>query len=96
MFGYISKRKIALALEALPVICAPLSYLLMVNKADNSIVRGIIGIATVIAFFGFVFCIIGRKMVKGDKAIAVLGILDILATIFILGIYVIAVFSFGL
>ena len=49
-----------------------------------------------IAFFGFVFFIIGRKLVREDKTILVLGILDILATLFILGIYVIAIFSFGL
>lgn len=96
MYEYSNRKKIALALEALPVICAPLSYLLVLNKADSNIVRGIIGIATVIAFFGFVFFIIGRKLVREDKTILVLGILDILATLFILGIYVIAIFSFGL
>ena len=96
MYEYSNRKKIALALEALPVICVPLSYLLILNKADSSIVRGIIGIATVIAFFGFVFFIIGRKLVREDKTILVLGILYILATLFILGIYVIAIFSFGL
>ena len=96
MYEYSNRKKIALVLEALPVICVPLSYLLILNNADRSIVRGIIGIATVIAFFGFVFFIIGRKLVREDKTILVLGILDILATLFILGIYVIAIFSFGL
>ena len=96
MYEYSNRKKIALALEALPVICAPLYYLLILNKADSSIVRGIIGIATVIAFFGFVFFIIVRKLVREDKTILVLGILYILATLFILGICVIAIFSFGL
>ena len=96
MYEYSNRKKIALALEALPVICAPLSYLLILNKADSSIVRGIIGIATVIAFFEFVFFIIGRKLVREDKTILVLGILYILVTLFILGMYVIAIFSFGL
>jgi hypothetical protein len=96
MFESINIRNIALMLEAMPVICAPLSYLLILSGADSSILRGIIGIATVIAFFGFVFFFIGRKLVKDDKVVFALGILDILATVFIFGIYMIAIFSFGL
>ena len=90
------KRTIAIVLELIPVISAPVSYILIFSKLDSEPVRQVIMFTTLLAFLGFVFFFIGRKLAKTDKAVKVLGILDWLATVSVIGFYVLAIFSFGL
>lgn len=90
------KKTIAIILEIIPIISAVTAITLMFMSLDNQTVRGVINVSTVLGFFGFVAFIIGRILEKKDKAVFILGILDIVATLSIIGIYVLAIFSFGL
>ena len=49
-----------------------------------------------LAFLGFVFFFIGRKLDKEDRMVRILGILDWIATISVIGFYVLAILCFGL
>ena len=90
------KKTIAILLEILPIVSAPLAYLLVISDYNSPLIRAVIGITFLIAFLGFVFFLIGRKLAKDDKIVRILGIFDWLATLFIVAIYVIAIFNFGL
>ena len=90
------KKTIAILLEILPIVSAPLAYLLVISDYNSPLIRAVIGITFLIAFLGFVFFLIGRKLAKDDKIVRILGIFDWLATLFIIAIYVIAIFNFGL
>ncbi|MCR5802856.1 MAG: hypothetical protein K6G47_01215 [Clostridia bacterium] len=91
-----NKKSIAIILELIPVVAAPLAIALMVASIDSSAIRWVINICTLIGFLGFVFFIIGHKLGKNSKPVIILGVLDILATLSIIGFYVLAIFSFGL
>jgi len=84
-----NKKTFAIIVELLPIISAPLSYLLIVSGMDSELIRGIIGFTTCIAFLGFVFFFIGRKLAKEEKIVKILGIFDWLATASVIGFYVI-------
>ena len=90
------KKTIAILLEILPIVSAPLAYLLVISDYNSPLIRAVIGITFLFAFLGFVFFLIGRKLAKDDKIVRILGIFDWLATLFIIAIYVIAIFNFGL
>lgn len=90
------KKTVAIILEMIPIISAVVAYPLLVSSLDSDLVRAVIAFAFLFAFLGFVFFFIGRALAKGDKFVKVLGILDCLATAFIIGIYVVAILVFGL
>ena len=90
-----NKKTVAIILETIPVISAALAIGLIVSSVESVILSRVIAIAMLLGFSGFLFFIIGRLMSK-DKAVLILGILDILATVGVVGFYVIAIFCFGL
>ena len=90
-----NSTKFAIILEWIPIISAPVSYILVMSGSGSDLVRRIISITMVLAFFGFVFAIIGRKLGREDRTVRVLGILDRLATVYVIVFYIIAIFSFG-
>lgn len=89
-----NRKTTAIILEAIPVIAASLSFILLATPLDTG--KGVAAVAFLLAFSGFAFAIIGRLFAKGDRAVRILGILDCIATAFIIGIYVLAIFAFGL
>ncbi len=91
-----NKRTIALLVEAIPVVSAVLSIALIASSVDSDLVRRVILVSTPLAFLGFVFFLVGRKLAKEDRAVRLVGILDWLATLSIIALYTLAVFSFGL
>ena len=91
-----NKRVIAIILESLPIVSAPLSYILVTSTKGSNFISWIISIAFFFAFFGFVFFFIGRKLDKKDKTIKILGYFDLVATLYVIVFYTIAIFSFGL
>ena len=91
-----NKRTIAIIIEALPVISALMFFILLWSSVDTDLVRKLNTIFVIVAFFGFVFFFVGRKLAKGDTAVRILGILDILSTLSIIGFYGLAIFAFGL
>ena len=90
------KKTIAIILECVPLVSAAVSYPLLVSNLDSVLVRYIIAITFLCALLGFVFFFIGRRLAKEDKAVRILGVFDWLATIYVIAIYIIAIFSFGL
>ena len=90
------KTTIAIILELLPVISAPLSYLLIITDFNSRFVGGMIAITLLLSFLGFVFFFIGRKLAKGNKAVLILGILDWLATAYTLALAALVALAFGL
>ena len=89
-------RTAVILLKLIPVISAPLAYILMTSHVRSDAAGTITAIATLLGFLGFAFFFIGRKHFREDKAVRILGILDIVATVIIIGIYVIAIMVFGL
>ena len=89
------KKSIAIILETIPVVSAIVSCVLLFSQVDSSLVRAIIAVTMPLAFLGFVMFFIGRRLVKGDKAVLILGILDLLATVSIIGIYAVAFLVFA-
>jgi len=90
------KKTLAILMELIPVISAPVSYMLVVSSSDAALVRQIISITFCLAFLGFAFFFLGRRLAKGDKIVRILGILDWLATIYVITFYILVIFSFGL
>ena len=90
------KKLFAILLEMIPVISAPVSYLLIISKYDSDMIRTIITITMALAFFGFAFFFIGRKIAKEDRIVRFLGILDWLATLYVIAFYILVIFVFGL
>ena len=89
-------RTAVILLKLIPVIAAPLAYILMIFPASSKAFGNIIAILTLLGFLGFAFFFIGRKHFREDKAVRILSILDILATLIVVGIYIIAMMVFGL
>ena len=70
----------------------------MLIKLNNNseLLKYAIIITMSLAFFGFIFFFVGKKLNKTDKIVQILGILDWLATIYVIVLYTIVIFSFGL
>ena len=91
-----NKKTIAIILELIPIISAITSFILIASHYDVTIARHIIKITIILSFIGFIFFLIGRKIIKKDKLVKILGILDLFATLYVILLYLIAFFSFGL
>ena len=90
------KKTIAIVLETIPVVSAVICYLLVGSSADSDLVRGAIRVTMLLAFLGFAFFFAGRRLAGGERAVRILGILDLLATLSVIVFYVLAIFAFGL
>ena len=91
-----NRKIIAIILELIPVISAPISYALVISSSDAAPVRRIISIIFLLAFLGFAFFFIGRRLAKEDRTVRILAIIDWLATIYVIAFYILAIFRFGL
>lgn len=91
-----NKKIIAIITELIPIVSAVTSYTLIVSNIDSVLVRKVISVTMILAFLGFAFFFIGRKIAKEDKAVRVLGVLDLLMPVLVIGFYVIAFMSVGM
>ncbi len=91
-----NKKTIAIILEIIPIISAVISWIFILIPYGSEALSFIIPTTFMLAFFGFVFFFIGKKLCKNDKTVKILGICDIASTISIIAIYIIAIFVFGL
>lgn len=91
-----NKKTVAVILELIPVISAVLSYIFIFSPSDLHVARSIIAVSFLLAFLGFGFFFIGRRLAKGETIVRILGILDWLATISIIAIYALAFISIGM
>ena len=87
-----NKKIIAIIIELIPIISAPISYILVISPNNSKMAK----LTILIAFFGFLFFFIGRKLNKDSRLVKVLGILDLLATLYVILLYTIVIFVFGL
>ena len=90
------KKNIVITAKLIPVISVILSYMLILGPFHSDFARGLSGVTVILAFLGFVFFFIGRRLAKEDKLIKILGILDILSTVSMIALYALAVISVAL
>ncbi|WP_405373795.1 hypothetical protein [Pseudobutyrivibrio sp.] len=90
-----NKKALAVALELIPIISAPLAIIFIYSSVDSQVIRSLIGVFTLLGFFGFVFSFIGRRIAKEEKIVRILSILDILATVAIIIMYVLVFIALG-
>lgn len=92
------KKTILAIVKLIPVVSAALAYILIFSSVQAGTLTTI---AVLLGFFGFVFFFIGRKSAREDRTLKILGWLDLLSTVAIIALYVIAmaaiagVFSIG-
>ena len=91
-----NRKTAAILVEIIPILSAAVSFPLILSAYDSAMVRRVISITMLLAFLGFLFFIIGRKLAKKDRLVRILGVLDLLATVCVVGVYILAIFSFGL
>ena len=83
------KRKIiAIILEIVPLVSAVTFYPLIIADLDSGFIRAVITAAVILSFLGVAFFILGRLLAKGSRAVLILGILDCLATVWVIGFYI--------
>ncbi len=90
------KKTIVTILKLIPVISAAASYILILGPFSDGWISKVTGVTVLLAFAGFVFFFIGRKLAKDYKAVKILGILDILSTVSIVVLYALAIASIAL
>ena len=90
------RKTIVSIVKLIPVISVIVSYLLILGPFHSDFARGLSGVTVVLAFLGFAFFFIGRRLAKEDKLIKILGILDILSTLAIIALYALAVITIAL
>ena len=71
-----NRKTIAIITELIPVVSALVSIILILSDCDSEPIRRIILITTVLAFLGFAFFIVGRKLAREDRLVRILGLLD--------------------
>lgn len=91
-----SKKTIAVIAELIPVVSAVVSFVLLAVSYDSELIRQVIQITMILAFLGFVFPSVGRKVANGVRTVRVIGLFDWAATLSVVVLYVLAIFSFGL
>ena len=90
-----NKKIIAIILEIIPILSAIISFILLLIPYGSTTISKIIPITFLFAFLGFIFFFVGRKLCK-EKIVKILGIIDLVSTVSIIVVYIIAIFSFGL
>ena len=83
-----NKKYLAIVLELIPVISAVASFTMIFSNITPEEASPVIGTTMLLAFLGFVFSFVGRKLAKQEKVVRVLGVLDLLATLSVVGLYV--------
>ncbi|MBQ6546722.1 MAG: hypothetical protein IJL74_01840 [Bacilli bacterium] len=91
-----NKKTIAIIIEVIPILSAIASFILIVIPYGSGLISHLTPILVFLSLFGFVFFFIGKKLCKGDKIVKILGILDLLSTAYVLALYIVAIFVFGL
>ena len=91
-----TRKLIAIIAEIIPVISAILFFILISSSSNSVLAKNMILVTMLFSLMGFAFFLIGRKLAKESKAVRILGILDLLATVSIIGVYILAAFAFGL
>ena len=87
-----NRKTVLTIIKLIPVVSAVLAYILVFSPLEAG---GLTSIAVLLAVFGFAFFFVGRKAAKEDKTLKILGWLDLLSTLAIILMYVIAMVAFA-
>ncbi len=90
------KKLVAIVLELIPVVSAVASFYLFNTSKDAGLIRRTLLISFLIALLGIAFFFVGRKLAGDDKAVRILGLIDLVASIYVIVFYILVIFSFGL
>ena len=82
-----NRKTAAVLMEIIPILSAAVSFPLILSAYDSAMIRRVISITMLLAFLGFLFFMIGRKLAKEDRLVRVLGVLDLLSTVCVVGFY---------
>ena len=91
-----NNKKLAVVLELIPLTAALITFILIKSQSHSELSRNVSAITMILAFSGFVFYLLGRKLAREEPAVRILGIFDLLSTAAVIGFYILAIFSFGL
>ena len=91
-----NRKTAAVIVELIPVVSAVLGLVFVLSSIETALTRKLTPVLFVLAFCGFVFYYIGRRICRGDRIVKLFGILDWLATFSIIGFYVLAILSMGM
>ena len=91
-----NKKIIALILELIPVVSAVVSFYLFTTSKDPALIRKTLLISFVLGLLGLAFFFVGRRLAGDDKTVQLLGMLDLLASVYVIVFYLFAILSFGL
>ncbi len=83
-------------MELIPLVSVVVSFYLIIAGKFSGTDRTVIYITFFLAFLGFIPFIVGRKIAGQYRIVQLLGILDLVTTIYVIGFYVLAALSFGL
>jgi len=83
------RKIIAIIIESIPVASAVIAHTLIFTSAQA---QKLTNVTVLLAFLGFVFYFIGRRLDGQDRTVKILGKLDLLATASIVLLYI-AVFT---
>ncbi len=86
------KKTVLTIIKLIPPVSAVLAFILIFTSAQAPVLATV---TTLLGFFGFVFFFIGRKTAKEDKTLKILGWLDLLSTVAIIALYLIAMAAFA-
>jgi thiol-disulfide isomerase/thioredoxin len=86
------RKTVLTIIELIPPVSAVLAFILIFTSAQAG---WLTTAAVLLGFFGFVFFFIGRKTAKEDKTLKILGWLDLLSTVAIIALYVLAMAVFA-
>ena len=90
------KKVIAIILECIPLVSAPVFYPLIVSPWDSGFIRFVIALTMFLSFLGVGFFFLGRLLAKGSRAVLVLGILDCAATLYVIAFYAFVILTIAL
>lgn len=91
-----NKKNITIFLEIIPIVSAIIATVLIKSSYNSAIVTQTILVTIILAFLGFIFFFIGKKLCKENKLVRILGILDLISTLYIIILYTIVFLVFGL
>ena len=86
------RKTVLTIIKLIPPVSAVLAFILIFTSAQAG---WLTTAAVLLGFFGFVFFFIGRKTAKEDKTLKILGWLDLLSTVAIIALYVLAMAVFA-
>ncbi|SCW64479.1 hypothetical protein SAMN02910456_02331 [Ruminococcaceae bacterium YRB3002] len=91
-----NRKTLSIILSCIPIISAVIFFALLAVDITFPAIGAVRIVTMLLALMGGVVFAVGRVLAKDSKAVLVLGIFDLLSNISIIGLYVVAIFSFGL